>query len=448
MLDFDAYAKFSRPGPRYTSYPTALEFSEKFGYEDYINELKSQKNPLSLYFHMPFCKSACYFCGCNVLYTNKEDRLKRYIDFIGEEINLLSNIIDTNKEVIQLHFGGGTPTYFSAKLLDTHLKNIKTHFKNFSPDAEISCEIDPRFLDEEQVDVLISYGFNRISFGQQDFNPSVQKAINRIQPFELTKKAIDLVRKKGIKSVNMDLIYGLPYQNLKTFKNTLELALNLNPDRFAIFNYAHVPWIKKLMQKIDEKKLPTPKEKLEILKFTHDFMLNSGYKMVGMDHYAKEDDELFVSLKNGSLHRNFQGYTTKGGANLIGIGLTSIGEGDRYYAQNLKDIKEYEKSINCGVLPYSKGILLNKEDLLRKDIIMSLMANFRLDIKKIEDKFKIDFFKHFDKNLKNLEYLKDFYSIDENFISVNETGKLLIRNIAMCFDEYLIQGEKKFSKTI
>lgn len=450
-IDFDAYAKYSKPGPRYTSYPTALEFSENFTYEAYLEELKSQNKdtPLSLYFHLPFCRSACYFCGCNVIYTSKKEKMDRYLDYIEKELCILSKFIDTKRVVTQMHFGGGTPTFYDDKQLDRLIKNIKKHFVNFSDDAEVSCEIDPRFLTKSQVDVLVDHGFNRISFGVQDFNEKVQREIHRIQPYEITKNAVDMAREKGINSINMDLIYGLPYQTLESFKETLELSLSLNTDRYAIFNYAHVPWIKKSMRKFDEETLPHPSQKLEILKFTHDFLTQNGYEMIGMDHYAKPDDELFKALKDGSLHRNFQGYTTKGGADLIGVGLTSIGEGKRCYAQNYKELDKYEKAIDEGNLPFCKGILLNDEDLIRKDVIMSLMSNFYLDINETEKKFNINFKEHFKNSLENLKEFNEFVEVDDSSIKVTPTGTLLIRNIAMCFDEYMEgKGEKTFSKTI
>ncbi|PSM52035.1 oxygen-independent coproporphyrinogen III oxidase [Campylobacter blaseri] len=452
-INFDAYVKYSKPGPRYTSYPTAIEFSEDFKYEEYLDELKSQKSstPLSLYFHLPFCRSACYFCGCNVVYTSKSEKMDRYIKYLDKEIEILSKYVDTNRVVTQIHFGGGTPTFFDAKQLELHIKNIKKHFKNISSDAEISCEIDPRFLNEEQLQVLTSNGFNRISYGVQDFNEKVQKVIHRIQPYEITKNAIDMAREKGIKSINMDLIYGLPYQTLDTFKKTLELALSLDPDRFAVFNYAHVPWIKKSMRKLDEDTIPTPQVKLEILKYTHDYLTSNGYRMIGMDHYAKPEDELFRALEDGTLHRNFQGYTTKAGADLIGVGLTSIGEGFRHYAQNYKDMKPYEAAIDEGKLPYFRGVKLSDEDRLRKDVIMSLMANFYVNIKSVEDKFNIDFFEHFKEGFEELKYLNEFVEVSKKEIKVNPTGRLLIRNIAMCFDEYMKKigsGEKRFSKTV
>ena len=451
MVDFEAFIKYSKPGPRYTSYPTALEFSDEFSYDEYIKRLKECDKPLSLYFHLPFCRSACYFCGCNVIYTSKSDKMSRYLDYLERELEILSSIVDTNRSVVQMHFGGGTPTFYSASELDRIIKAIKKHFKNFANDAEISCEIDPRFLNEEQLQVLSSHGFNRVSFGVQDFDEQVQKEIHRIQPYDITQNAVNLARKYGMISVNTDLIYGLPYQSLDSFKRTLELGVSLNPDRFAIFNYAHVPWIKKSMRKFDEATLPSPKIKLEILKYTMEYLPNHGYKMIGMDHYAKPEDELFKALENGSLHRNFQGYTTKGGAQLIGIGLTSIGEGDDYYAQNFKDMASYEAAIDAGKLPNAKGIYLSSEDRLRKSVIMELMANFSLDIKRVESEFGINFFEHFKAELNELGDLMQFININNDKISINQTGTLLIRNIAMCFDEYMAKFKgvnNSFSKTV
>ncbi|MGH2328035.1 oxygen-independent coproporphyrinogen III oxidase [Campylobacter taeniopygiae] len=451
MRNYKAFVKYSKAGPRYTSYPTAVEFNTDFKYEEYLEILKQQNRSLSLYFHLPFCRSACYFCGCNVIYTAKEESKQRYLDYLCKELDILSSIINTKKEVVQMHFGGGTPTFFSAQQLEKLILKIKSVFENFALDAEVSCEIDPRFLNEEQADILTKYGFNRISFGVQDFDERVQKEIHRIQPFDLTKNALKLVRDRGIKSVNMDLIYGLPYQTLESFTQTLEKILILNPDRLAIFNYAHVPWLKKNMRKFDENTLPSPDIKLQILEFCEKFLSQNGYKMIGMDHFAKENDELFKALENGTLHRNFQGYTTKGGADLIGVGLTSIGEGKSHYAQNFKDMPSYERAINKGKLPFERGVKLSFDDELRKYVIMNLMANFKLDIKKVEEYFKINFKEYFKEDLKALKEYEDFLNISENDIKVNETGVLLIRNIAMCFDAYMknISEEKKvFSKTV
>lgn len=451
MRDYKAFVKFSKAGPRYTSYPTAVEFSSNFTYEQYTQILKEQNKDLSLYFHLPFCRSACYFCGCNVIYTAKEENKERYLDYIFKELQILKDFTNTKRKVVQMHFGGGTPTFFSAKQLQRLIQSIKSVFSNFDENAEISCEIDPRFLNEEQTQILTQNGFNRISFGVQDFDEKVQKEIHRIQPFELTKNAVDMVRKYGIGSVNMDLIYGLPFQSLQSFENTLQKALLISPERLAIFNYAHIPWLKKNMRKFNENDLPSPDVKLAILEFCENFLSQNGYKMIGMDHFAKADDELFKALQNGSLHRNFQGYTTKGGADLLGIGLTSIGEGQRHYAQNFKDMPSYERAIDEGRLPFERGVVLNDDDVLRKVVIMDLMANFALNIEKIEQEFKIDFFTYFKEDLELLDEYKNFVHFDKKWLKVNETGVLLIRNIAMCFDAYMkkISEEKKvFSKTV
>ncbi|MBA1438451.1 MAG: oxygen-independent coproporphyrinogen III oxidase [Epsilonproteobacteria bacterium] len=455
QLDFAKFIKYSKPGPRYTSYPTALEFSDKFGYDAYISKLESQDDAraLSLYFHLPFCKNACYFCGCNVVFTSKEDKMVRYVEYLKRELEILSKHLNMKREVIQMHFGGGTPTFFSAEQLKEVIDAIKSYFPKFAKDAEISCEIDPRHIDEDQMRVLSEGGFNRVSFGIQDFNEKVQVAVHRVQPYEITKQAMELACKYNMVSVNVDLIYGLPYQSLETFKETLSLALTLSPDRFAVFNYAHVPWLKKTMRKIDETTLPRPDEKLAIMQYTIDYLTDNGYKMVGMDHFAKPEDELFKAIEEEELHRNFQGYTTKGGADLIGVGLTSIGEGVDYYAQNFKDMKLYEAAIDAGKLPFERGVVLNEDDLIRQYVIMELMSNFKLDIKRFEKQFGINFKEYFKDSLVQLQTFVDeeLIVIDDDKIACSQTGTLLIRNIAMAFDAYMHQhasSKKSFSKTV
>jgi len=455
MLDFEKFVKYSKPGPRYTSYPTALEFSDAYKYEDYIKKLEDQdpSRPLSLYFHLPFCRNACYFCGCNVVFTSKEDKMVRYIKYLKRELEILAKHVDCSREVIQMHFGGGTPTFFSAQQLQEIIDAIRSKFQNFAQDAEISCEIDPRHIDEDQMRVLSSSGFNRVSFGIQDFNEKVQVAVHRVQPYEITKNAMDLARKYNMISVNTDLIYGLPYQTLETFKETLSLALTLQPDRFAVFNYAHVPWLKKTMRKIDETTLPLPEEKLHIMQYTIDFLTSHGYKMVGMDHFAKPEDELFKAIDKGELHRNFQGYTTKGGADLIGVGLTSIGEGVDSYNQNFKTMQEYEASIDNKKLPFERGVVLSEDDQIRQYVIMELMSNFKLDIKRFEKLFSIKFHEYFADAVEELKVFvdEDLLSINDEFIVCSETGTLLIRNIAMPFDAYMKRhalNKKTFSKTV
>ena len=455
MLDFSKFLKYSKPGPRYTSYPTALEFSDAYSYDEYVKKLESQDSsrPLSLYFHLPFCRNACYFCGCNVVFTSKEEKMIRYIDYLKREMQILTKHLDTSRDVLQMHFGGGTPTFFSAAQLKEIIDEIKKTFPNFRSDAEISCEIDPRHITEDQMKVLSEAGFNRVSFGIQDFNEKVQHAVHRIQPYSETKTAMDLARKYNMVSVNVDLIYGLPFQSLETFKETLELSLSLDPDRFAVFNYAHVPWMKKTMRKIDETTLPRPDEKLEIMKYTIDFLTSHGYKMVGMDHFAKPEDELFKAIEKGELHRNFQGYTTKGGADLIGVGLTSIGEGVDSYNQNFKDMKLYEAAIDADKLPFERGVVLSEDDLIRQYVIMELMSNFKLDIERFNKKFDVDFNTYFADALEALKPFaeEELLSISNNKIECSQTGTLLIRNICMPFDAYMKKhaaNKKTFSKTV
>ena len=455
MIDFKKFEKYSKPGPRYTSYPTAPEFNDSFKQEDLIQKFKNQddKRALSLYIHIPFCRSACYFCGCNVIFTSKEDKKVSYIEYLKKELKILAKHLNTSRIVTQMHFGGGTPTFLSAAQMDEVLNSIKDTFPNFSKDAEISCEVDPRFFTQEHMDILKKHGTNRLSFGVQDLQEEVQEIIHRIQPFEQTKKVVDIARDAGIKSINIDLIYGLPLQTRASFKNTIEQIITLDPDRLAVFNYAHVPWMVKTQRKFDETTFASATTKLEILKDTIEFFTSNGYNMVGMDHFAKPEDELFKAIKKGELHRNFQGYTTKGGADLIGIGVTSIGDGLDYYVQNFKDLKTYEDSIDAGNLPVFKGYNLNDDDILRQYIIMELMSNFSLNIKRTQEKFSINFNEYFSDAIKSLEEFQEagLLELSQEHIKVNQTGAMLIRNIAMPFDAYLNkipEDKRKFSKTI
>ncbi|STQ86030.1 oxygen-independent coproporphyrinogen III oxidase [Helicobacter muridarum] len=455
-IDFEALAKYSKPGPRYTSYPTANEFSNNFTHINLRECLKDsdvhyKDKPLSLYTHLPFCKSACYFCGCNVIYTSKEERKERYINYLEKELSILSNSFDTNRDVVQFHFGGGTPTFFNASQLHRVFTMIRHVFPNFSNDCEISCEIDPRYFQDEQMAVLRENGCNRVSFGVQDFDSKVQQAVNRIQPIELVANSVLMARKYGISSINFDLIYGLPYQNVDSFIATLQTVISLQPDRLAIFNYAHVPWVKKTMRKINEDTLPNPSHKLLMLREIISFLKSNGYQMIGMDHFAKTNDSLYDSLQKGKLRRNFQGYTTKGFSQTIGIGVTSIGEGVNYYTQNHKDIQKYEIALDSNELPVACGIILQPEDILRKEVIMSLMNTSRLDFRYFNRTFDIDFISHFDKELQQISNFAElgFLELDSSGVRVNPTGNMLIRNIAMIFDTYLVSNvTKRFSKTI
>ena len=376
-----------------------------------------------------------------------------YIEYLKKELNILKNHLNTKRLVTQMHFGGGTPTFFSPEQLEEVIIAIKEIFPNFSTNAEVSCEVDPRHFTVEHMNVLKAGGCNRLSFGVQDLDETVQKTIHRIQPFELTQNVIKIAREAGIHSVNTDLIYGLPHQTRESFKKTLEKMITLDTDRFAVFNYAHVPWLMKTMRKFDETTFPKPEVKLEMLKDTIDFFTSNGYKMVGMDHFAKPEDELFKAIEKGELHRNFQGYTTKGGADLIGIGLTSIGNGVDYYAQNFKELEPWENAIDNGDLPVFKGYRLSDDDQLRQFVIMELMSNFSLNITRVEKEFGINFKEYFDDALKALqEFIEaDLIEIKDDKIEVSQTGTMLIRNICMPFDAYLNkipEDKRRFSKTI
>ena len=455
MIDFTKFEKYSRPGPRYTSYPTAPEFNTDFTFEDLKEKFKSQSDnrPLSLYIHIPFCRSACYFCGCNVIFTSKEDKKVKYINYLKKELEILAKHLNTDRTVTQMHFGGGTPTYLDAEQLKEVIDSIKETFPNFAEDAEISCEVDPRYFNQGHMDVLKDAGCNRLSFGVQDLDEQVQKTIHRVQPFETTQNVVKIARDAGIKSINIDLIYGLPYQTKETFAKTIRDIVKLDPDRLAVFNYAHVPWMMKTQRKFDETTFAPPSTKLEILKDSIEFFSSVGYKMVGMDHFAKPEDELFKAIEKGELHRNFQGYTTKGGADLIGIGVTSIGDGVDYYVQNFKDLPTYEETIDKGELPVFKGYKLNDDDILRQYVIMELMSNFSLDIKRVEDTFKINFKEYFADAIVALqEFVEaELVTLTDERIDVSQTGTMLIRNISMPFDAYLNnipEDQRRFSKTI
>ncbi|PAF52382.1 oxygen-independent coproporphyrinogen III oxidase [Helicobacter sp. 13S00477-4] len=462
MIDFKKFLKYSKSGPRYTSYPTAVEFNTNFDDKalrdslvrnDNIDAYSKKKLPLSLYVHLPFCRSACYFCGCNVIYTSKEDKKDRYIGYLKKELEILKNCMNVEREVVQFHFGGGTPTFFDSKQLKEVIELVREAFPNFATNAEVSCEIDPRHFDRAQMEVLKQGGFNRLSFGVQDFDPKVQEAVHRIQGIDFVEDSVALAREFGINSINFDLIYGLPFQTHKSFEETLKKVVSLSPDRLAVFNYAHVPWMKKTMRKIDETTLPPPDEKLTILENAIAYLEKEDYKMIGMDHFAKKSDELYMASQKGELRRNFQGYTTRGFSQTIGIGLTSIGEGKDYYTQNYKDMQSYEKAIEAGILPVERGVRLSNEDIIRKEVIMRLMNNLRLDFEIIEKKFNIDFKEYFKNELKSLSEYEgtDLIMLNNKGIYTTPTGGMLIRNIAMVFDEYLHKiplEQRRFSKTV
>ena len=445
--------KYDKPGPRYTSYPPATEFNEKFGREIYIKHLQESNKlgkPLSLYFHIPFCENACWFCGCNVVINRIRGREVPYLQRLEREILYLKRYLDTSRPVVQLHWGGGTPNYLTKEQTEFLFNLIREHF-NIDPKAEISVEVDPRSIDRDYIQLYRELGFNRISMGVQDFEPKVQEAINRIQPYSLMKEVVGWVRKAGFYSTNIDLIYGLPYQTPQTFKETVKKTIALNPDRVAVYNFAYVPWLKPLQRRIDPSTLPKPEQKLEMLQIAIEEFTKAGYIYIGMDHFAKPDDELVKAQEKGELWRNFQGYTTKKGVDLIGIGMSSISMLERYYGQNYKTVRPYYEAVDSGILPTYRGIELNDEDLLRREVITELICNFRLDKKAIETKFGIDFDLHFERELEELKPMEEdgLLKLSEEKIEITPLGRLLIRNICMVFDTYTKQRkERRFSRTI
>ncbi|MCS6876242.1 MAG: oxygen-independent coproporphyrinogen III oxidase [Aquificaceae bacterium] len=445
--------KYDKPGPRYTSYPPATEFHQGVGHEDYRRKLKESNvkaNPLSLYVHIPFCESACWFCGCNVIISHRKDVTRRYMDYIYREMDMLKDNIDSTRPVVQLHWGGGTPNFLTVEEIEELFGKIEDSFR-IDVDAEISVEIDPRYLSEWQLEAFRKVGFNRVSMGLQDLDLEVQKAINRIQTYQLMEKVMKDLRDLGFKSINIDLIYGLPYQTPEKFKKTIEQTIELQPDRVAVFNFAYVPWLKPLQRKIDPSTLPPPEDKLTILKMTIDIFQSAGYVFIGMDHFAKPEDELAQAQKEGTLWRNFQGYTTKKGVDLIGIGATSIGMLYDAYFQNYKTIRDYYLAIDGGKLPTMRGYLLTEEDIIRREVIMDLMCNFQCAFDKVERLFGIDFEERFSEELEELKGMEEdgLLKIHDRKIEVLPEGRLLIRNIAMVFDQYLkTKKEQRFSRTI
>ncbi len=456
-VDIELLKKYDQPGPRYTSYPTAPYFHEGVDeqvYRKHIekdNQLK-QNEPISLYFHLPFCDTLCYFCGCNMMVTHNRQKIETYIEYLLKEMAMLRPLIGEKRKVMQLHWGGGTPTYLSPDQI-RRLGNAIREYFDFEDQAEVSVEIDPRELTRDHMAALQEVGFNRCSMGVQDFNPQVQKTVNRIQPEDITRQTVDWARELGFQSVNIDLMYGLPFQTVDMFRKTLDIILDIDPDRLAVFNYAHLPSMIKHQRLIKDEWLPKPEEKLQLLKMSIEKLTSSGYVYIGMDHFAKPDDELTLAMNEGTLYRNFQGYSTHAGLNLFAIGITSISMLSDLYVQNVKKLDPYYERLEKGQLPVFKGVELTEDDILRREVITELMCNFYLEKKKIEQKYDIVFDDYFANALEKLIPMEqdNLIELKPDALKVTTMGRLLIRNIAMQFDYYLAKKEghkPQFSRTV
>ncbi len=451
-FDLDIIQKYNTPTPRYTSYPPATELTEAFTAKDFesaISISNSRKTPLSLYFHIPFCESACYYCGCNTVISEKKEIAIPYVKHLVQEIQQTASLIDSDRKVVQMHWGGGTPNYLNVHQVKKIWGNINQYF-NLDVDSEVSIEINPTYVDRDYILFLRGIGFNRISFGIQDFNYEVQAAVNRVQPEEMLFNVMDWIREAGFKSVNVDLIYGLPFQTLHGFWKTVTKTIKLNPDRIAVFNFAYVPWLKPLQKKLPVDALPKPQEKLEIFQLTIEELTANHYQFIGMDHFAKADDELAIAQSNGSLGRTFQGYTTHAETELFGFGSTSVSLLRDAYAQNHKKLKDYYQAVEAGILPISKGFKLSRDDILRREVIMSIMSGGILRFSDIEAKYKINFSEYFSQELAALKLVEadGLIRLSSNQIEVTEIGRLLVRNIAVIFDSRKITQQNKFSRAI
>jgi len=448
-------AKYNRPGPRYTSYPTAPVWNDSFGPADLENvfeEAESAKTPVSLYMHIPFCESLCLFCACNVVIQKNKSVAPPYLDVLQRETERISRSISKNRPVVQFHWGGGTPTYLSPVQIEDLFGFTRERF-HFAPDSEIGIEVDPRVTSRAHLETLRKLGFNRLSMGIQDFHPEVQKAVHRIQPFEMTRDLLVTARQLGFDSINVDLIYGLPYQTPESFAHTVDQIIGLSSDRIALFSYAHVPWLKK-QQGSFIAHLPEGTVKFEIFRTGLLKFVEAGYLYIGMDHFAKPGDELAISQQKRTLHRNFQGYTTKAGADLYGMGITAISGIQSAYAQNYRDIPSWQKAVTERGLATMRGYRLSEEDRLRRAVISRLLCHTVVLKDEISQEFGVDFDEYFAEELRRFEPFREdgLVFLDGNEIRATWLGRIFIRNLAMVFDPYLekqqLANKPLFSKTL
>jgi len=451
--------KYDKPGPRYTSYPTAVEFTPEFTEQDYRQQLAEADGlptePLSLYVHLPFCEERCLYCGCNVVITKKGEVAESYLESLYREIDLLAAHLPHRRIVSQYHWGGGTPTYHGPAQIEALHRRITEHFE-ILPDAEVAIEVDPRVTSFEQARLLGQLGFNRISMGVQDFTPEVQAAVDRNQTEEQTRRLYDECRRLGFHSINLDLIYGLPLQTPETFARSMEIVIDLRPDRIAVYSYAFVPWMKAHQKKIDTDALPDAATKLRLFCIAREMLLQAGYAQIGMDHFALPDDEMVLAMRERRLHRNFMGYTVKRGGDMVGVGTSAIGDVRGSLAQNVKKLTTYRQAIEAGRFPIERGVRLDGDDLIRREVITRLMCNLHLDQAEIETRFGISFPDYFAKELDALRRPEGpvdhgFLEIEAGHLKVVGQGSLFIRNICMVFDRYLRKdGPDKpvFSRTV
>ncbi len=448
--------KYDIAGPRYTSYPTADRFVEAFTEKEYkqaleVREIGRVSLPLSLYVHIPFCESLCFFCACNKIVTKHHERSAEYLKYLSREMDLHIVQLGSKPSVSQLHLGGGSPTFFSDAELTQLMSEFRNKFK-MSPVGEYSIEIDPRTVDKSRLKNLRALGFNRLSFGVQDFNADVQKAVHRIQPFEQVSELVEESRRQKFESINMDLIYGLPKQTPDTFSHTLDQVITLRPDRIALYAYAHLPERFKPQRRIVTEELPTAADKLTMLSTAISKLIIAGYVYIGMDHFALPEDDLAIAKRQGRLHRNFQGYSTQPECDLIALGVSSIGRVGATYSQNAKTMEEYCDFINQGHLPIVRGLGLSSDDLIRRTVIMSIMCQGEVQYESIGLAYMIDFKKYFSTELEELQTLKNagMVTFDESGLEVTEMGWYFVRAIAMAFDKYLQtdQTRARFSKII
>ena len=456
VFDATLISRLTQSGPRYTSYPTADRFTGDFSTRDYqqaVSHVRARggHHPLSLYVHIPFCDTVCYYCGCNKIVTRNKEKASVYLDYLKKEIAMQSKLFADSNHIEQLHFGGGTPTYLSDEQMQDLMDHIRYWFRLSDDEkGEYSIEVDPRSVTPERIHHLRHQGFNRLSLGVQDFDPEVQKAVNRIQPEQQTLEIIRAAREAQFRSISIDLIYGLPKQTLVTMEQTLQQVIAANPDRIAVYHYAHLPHLFKSQRRIHEHDLPGSDTKLDMLALCIKKLNQAGYVYIGMDHFAKPDDELAVAQRQGRLHRNFQGYSTHAEADLVACGVSAISSVGQSYSQNVKTIEEYYAALDKDELPIARGYKLSMDDVIRRFIIQMLMCNFELSISSLEQAFPITFKEYFAAELEQLQEFEEMelLTMDDQWISVTLRGRLLIRNICMAFDHHLQQARRLQSETV